>query len=117
MLVPWCPVSHLSGRTLPSERARDGKAFQRYTCGWTRPNIGTRDAVAGALAGKKHRRELIGGWAKYVGHRRRVGRSNFHRLPTFRRSRHLPVASTDGSLTENPNEIGVRLRAASTRVS
>jgi hypothetical protein len=25
------------------------------------------------------------------------------------RSRHLPVASTDGSLTENLNEIGVRV--------
>ena len=29
--------------------------------------------------------------------------------PTLPRSRHLPVASTEGSLTENPNEIGVRL--------
>ena len=29
--------------------------------------------------------------------------------PSSRRSRHLPVAVVDGSLTENLNEIGVRL--------
>ena len=33
-------------------------------------------------------------------------------LPTLPRSRHLPRASTDGSSTENLNEIGVRLWTA-----
>ena len=33
---------------------------------------------------------------------------NYHRRPVLPRSRHLPVAVTEGSLTENPNKIRVR---------
>ena len=39
----------------------------------------------------------------------RKGGRRLHRLPILPRSRHLPLASTDGSLIEKVNKTGVRL--------
>jgi hypothetical protein len=40
---------------------------------------------------------------------------SIHRRPILPRSRHLPVASTEGSLARNLNRIGVRLWADCSR--
>jgi hypothetical protein len=42
---------------------------------------------------------------------------SIHRRPILPRSRHLPVASTEGSLARNLNRIGVRLWADCSRPS